>query len=119
MFSKLVIFIIVFSVSFASSAAIQTQGRVKGFYINNSGTALLKLEGNIAECGTNGNGGWDFQYDAASSTDLMLHQVGNQWTSMILAARMAGVEVRIGYEPATSPGGYCKLSYVYFYQESM
>jgi hypothetical protein len=119
MIRKVVTFIVAMSVSLVSSATIQTQGNVKGFFINKSGTALLKLTVNTEECGTNGSGGWDFQYQSVNPTDALLNQLGNQWTSMILAARMANTEIRFGYEPAASVGGYCKLTYIYFYTESM
>ena len=119
MFNKIVLFVISMSFSLLSFSSLQTQGKVKGFYINKDGTALLKLDVNIAACGTNGTGGWDFHYDTANTTNALLNQVYNQWTSMILAAQMSSTEIRLGYEPNSSEGTYCEISYVYFYNENL
>ncbi len=87
----------------------QAEGMVKGFYVNEAGQALLKLNVENPECGSQGTGGWDYFFNSTSN----LH--GNQWTSMLIAARMSSSTIKIGYKPTSSPGQNCQLSFVYFY----
>lgn len=89
-----------------SAYAIEFTGTVKGFYVNESNLSLVRLqkEGVTPQC--DDASGWQFEFNAVS-------EHGKQWVSMLLAARMAQKEIKIGY--TSNENGRCPVRYVYFY----
>lgn len=88
-----------------TASADEFTGTVRGFYINGSNQAFLKmLNGSLVpNCvGTT----WSFQFNPTTDS-------GKQWSAMLMAAKVANRSIRIGYTASTT--GYCTVSYVYFY----
>lgn len=94
-------------VAISSVYAAEFQGNVEMFYINKNNLALLNLkQGTTANRpGCVRTGGWDFSFDPIS-------EYGKQWVSMLLAARMAEKDIRVGY--TANETGRCDITYVYF-----
>ena len=97
---------IIFCVSSMELSATEYFGKVKGFYVDNSNTVLVKLKNGSIRPDCTASNGWEFQFNSESS-------YAKSWISMILAARMADKEIRVGYTPNNS--GSCAVSYFYFY----
>jgi len=95
------ILLLMFSCNVFSESA---NGKVKGLYVNESGTALVILENKNPGCGS--TNGWDYSFSSIT-------EQGKQWVSMFLAARMAKTEIRISHNP--HPTSYCSINFVYFY----
>jgi hypothetical protein len=99
------VFIFIMVCIFCSSAlsASEYTGKVKGFYINTGKTVLIKFDINTPACSDTS---WPFSFN-------MDGPVAKEWVSMILMARAADKEIKIGYIP--NSGGRCSVSYFYFY----
>lgn len=89
----------------ASSAnATETGGKVKGFYINNTGLVLLKLDQPIQPaCG---DSVWNFQFSVNGTAS-------KEWITMLLTAKATNTVINLGYIP--NPNGRCSVSYFYYY----
>ena len=89
------------------SQAAEFHGTVKGYYVDSNSRALLTLQqGNTSNSPScSGSGVWDFRFDAASES-------GRHWAGIILAGKMAGKTVKVGYSPSASD--FCDVGYVYY-----
>ncbi|MBO2671918.1 hypothetical protein [Shewanella algae] len=96
-------FLLVYSLNSFSAEYI---GRVTGIYINSSNIALVQLDNGRSQPDCTPSDAWEFRFNSDS-------EYAKQWVSMILAARMADKEIRIGYTPNES--GACSVSYFYFF----
>lgn len=105
---RLIMLVLVFFFSVLPSEVFSEEysGKIKGFYINSTNTALVKLDSGqgVPLCGA--KDGWHFVFD--SKTDS-----GKQWVSMILASRFSGGDIKVGY--TVNPNGYCTVTYFYYY----
>ncbi|ACA85763.1 hypothetical protein [Shewanella woodyi] len=89
--------------SFSTVAAPQYAGTVKGFYINNGKTVLVKLDTPTPACGDQT---WPFQFSLSG-------EVAKGWMSMLLMARASEAQIGVGYAP--NENGRCNVEYFYFY----
>ncbi|MET1255915.1 hypothetical protein [Aliikangiella maris] len=104
-------YILIAYVSINTVNAAEFLGNVQEFYVNNQHTAQLNLkQGNSDnKPGCNPTNGWDFTF--LTNTDY-----GNQWVSMLLAAKMADKAIRVGYNG--NQNGTCEVTYLYFPREN-
>ncbi len=92
-------FLVVLSVK----AAPEYTGNVSGFYVNNTGTALVNLDVETPNCG---NAGWPFTFSVDAPG-------AKEWVSMFLMARAQQSVIRVGH--SANPDGHCSIVYVHFY----
>ena len=105
MMLKKLILIVAASCIAVSAYAAEYEGKVKGFYINNSGEALVRLENgsNLPDCG---HPNWHFRFN-------MNGPFTKEWVSMILMARASDKTIIVGYTPGST--SYCSVSFFYFW----
>lgn len=98
---KIACFIFAILIPLSVMGAPQYQGKIKGFYLNSSGTYLVKFDTPTPECPNS----WPFRYHNSSES-------ATGWTSMLLTARTMNKTIRVGYSPDSS--GSCSVAYFYF-----
>lgn len=89
------------------ATADEYAGKVKNFYINNSGLVLLKIENSSGETPAECPGGhWPFRFSLSDTGS-------KEWISMLLTAKATDDYIRAGYQRYSS-SGHCKVKYLYF-----
>ena len=102
---KQILALVVMSFLATAASADEFTGTVRGFYINSSNQALVRLLNGtlVPNCvGTS----WSFQFNPTT-------EVGKQCSAMLLAARMANRAIKIGYTASTT--GACTVTHVFFW----